>query len=369
MKKKILILTQFGMIGGGSRVQVLQFVPFFEQAGFACVIRPMYSDSFWKIQMGMQKVSPLVKEANLFLNLARGFVKMIWHALTAWQFDAIILQKNVFPKTLFWLMTALNPCVIYEIEDTIFEPNPFLKTNFFRTILLRYRARLCGYVMKRSAWVVAENEYIASEVRKYNANVSLVTAPIDTKKYHPRMAPKSAGEPVVIGWTGSAATTYMLETVKPALARLGSMHQNVVLEVLGARSDFDAPGITLIKTEWSYEDDVANIQSFDIGLMPLEDNPFSRGWLGYKMIQYMAVGIPTVADDCGLNRSVIVNGENGFLVAGEDAWVEKLSLLIQDAPLRSRMGAQARLMAEKRFSLESNARVWVDVISRVCGMQ
>ena len=55
--------------------------------------------------------------------------------------------------------------------------------------------------------------------------------------------------------------------------------------------------------------------------MPLFDTPWERGKCAYKLIQYMACGLPTVASDIGANRDVMVDGTTGYLVRTAEQWI------------------------------------------------
>jgi glycosyltransferase involved in cell wall biosynthesis len=146
----------------------------------------------------------------------------------------------------------------------------------------------------------------------------------------------------------------MLATIDSVFAALAEKYgDKIKLKTVGAARDYDAPAIATEKMDWSFETEVADLQSFDIGVMPLEDTPFERGRLGGKMIFYMMTGVPFVATDTPLNRGAADDGVHGFFVSTRDQWVEKLSLLIEDAALRSRMGARGRARAEEQFSLAS----------------
>lgn len=363
---KVLILTQFSSLGGSSRIQVLQFLPLFKEAKIDFMAKTFYSDSFYQIQMGVTPKNRALSKANLFIGLVLSNFKKILFAAMAWRYDVILIQKEVFPKLIFGIMRLLNPRVIYEIDDTIFEINPFNDRGKLEHLMLAYQAGLCLNMMKQAALVIAENEYLATEAKKHNSRVMVLSAPIDTEKYFPGRT-SADGSRIIIGWMGSPSTTYMLEDIKPVFERLEVLGLKFRLKVVGARSDFSVPGIDLVKKSWSETEQLSDLQSFDIGLMPLDDSPFNRGRLGYKMIQYMSVGIPVVASNVGLNRTVIENNINGFLVDGLDEWVEKLTILIENQNVRHRLGSGGRDMAINKFSLVSKFKIFqeaLDVVTR-----
>jgi glycosyltransferase involved in cell wall biosynthesis len=76
----------------------------------------------------------------------------------------------------------------------------------------------------------------------------------------------------------------------------------------------------------------------------------------------MACGVPVVASAVGVNEEIIEDGTTGFLARSEDEWVEKLSLLIQDAPLRQKLGLAGRQVVEEGFSLRANEGKFLTVI-------
>lgn len=366
---KILVLTQFSELGGSSRIQVIQFLPFLEKAGINCAWKHFYSDKFYKIQNGIVPISRLRKKVNFFCHLFLVMLKKIFYVFSAGNYDLVLIQREVFPKTLYWLLRKINPRVIYEIEDTIYEINPFWKRGFIHDFALLYQARLCLNMMKGAALVIAENEYLAEEAQKHNSRISLITAPINTEIFKPALKQDVLEKrAVTLGWMGSPSTTPLLKSLGPVFAELGKRFPHVQLKTVGAALDFLVSGITLVKKEWRLEEEFSDLWSFDIGLMPLDDTPFNRGRLGYKMIQYMSIGIPVVAQDIGLNRAVIKNGENGFLVSTPEEWVEKLSLLIRDRGLGEKLGAGGRKMAEEIFSLEKQSKVYIEVIRKVGGL-
>ncbi len=364
---KVLILTQFSKQGGSSRIQVLQFLPLLIGAGIQYSAYHLNSDRFYRIQMGIVVVPRWIKKVNLCVNIFLALFKRVYYAFLALGYDAVLIQKDTFPKFVFWAMRRMNPRIIYELDDTIYEMNPFLRQSFLYEILLRYQAGLCVNMMAKSAWVIAENEYLAEEARRHNKNVSILSAPIDIDRFRPAPLKKSMG--IMIGWIGSPSTTHLLLSLAPVWQEIGRRYPQAEFKVVGAASYFTVSGIRFVKKEWRVEDEPADLHSFDIGLMPLDDAPFNRGRLGYKMVQYMSVGIPVVASDIGLNRSVVKDGVNGFLVSTTEQWVEKLGVLIRDGYMRDRMGKEGRKIVEDRFSLEKTSKVLITVLGNVVAMK
>ena len=117
--------------------------------------------------------------------------------------------------------------------------------------------------------------------------------------------------------------------------------------------------------EWVEETEVEDMLTFDIGIMPLADDPFSKGKCGLKLIQYMACGIPSIASPVGVNKDIIRDGENGFLAGSEEEWVEKITLLIQDQHLRKRMGIKGRQTVIERYSLDAVAPKLLAIYEKV----
>jgi hypothetical protein len=105
---------------------------------------------------------------------------------------------------------------------------------------------------------------------------------------------------------------------------------------------------------WTEQTEAASIASFDIGIMPLLDGAFERGKCGYKLIQYMACGLPVVASPVGVNRQIVEHGVNGFLAETPEQWEQALQTLLADAGLRQRMGQAGRLKVEQHYCIQAN---------------
>ena len=126
------------------------------------------------------------------------------------------------------------------------------------------------------------------------------------------------------------------------------------------------PGLQIKCQPWREETEVTDLQSFDVGMMPLPDDPWSQGKCGLKALQYMAVGVPTVASPVGVNSDIIQDGTNGFLATTEQEWVEKLAQLLSDEPLRKACAAEGRKTVEARYSAAVHVPHLLTIFERVC---
>lgn len=172
---------------------------------------------------------------------------------------------------------------------------------------------------------------------------------------------KNADYKVVVGWIGSPSTFKYLKKYKAVFSQLLEKG-NVELHIVGATEDLGL-GTNVKYLKWTEENEVALISNFDIGIMPLENTPWELGKCAYKLIQYMGCGVPVVASAVGMNKEVVDDGINGFLVQSEEDWTSKLTQLIDDSTLREKLGKMGRRKVESQFSLQMNCDVLLSVLS------
>jgi glycosyltransferase involved in cell wall biosynthesis len=201
---------------------------------------------------------------------------------------------------------------------------------------------------------IVENEYNRHITLPFCSQVAIITGPIDTHYYFP-VEQRQAGV-VVVGWIGSPATQKYLLHIADALKKIAETN-SVVFALSGVQEDFEIPGVPIRTEKWSLANEVPFVQNLDIGIMPLPDNAWTRGKGGYKLLQYMACGIPVIASPVEVNREIVQDGVNGFLADTTEEWHEKITQLISDAALRKTMGEAGRAMAVNKFSLEKASEI------------
>jgi len=288
----------------------------------------------------------------------------LWHYLralfTAWRCDLVFLQKpgfivNRWPylRSLF----GLQKNVIFDFDDAIFID---LETGLPQA---ESRLRKLEYILTRSRWVIAGNPYLAEFARKYNRQVEIIPTPVDGDRYRPRQD-RPLDRSVIIGWMGTDSNLPYLFTLIPVLRELLAETDARLLVISNpeqkpAELEGDA---RIVWRTWQEETEPEDLARFDIGIMPLADDAYTRGKCGFKLLQYMAVGIPVVASPVGMNREIVEDGISGFLAVDEKDWLEKLGCLCRDRGLRERMGSAGRKRIEEKYSLRRFSVPWLTLL-------
>jgi glycosyltransferase involved in cell wall biosynthesis len=277
------------------------------------------------------------------------------------QWDVIVLHRELLPigpPLLEWLLARKGIPIVYDFDDAIYLPNVSEANR--RLAWLKWPQKTAT-ICRLSTHVNVGNEYLREYALQFNPRVSVVPTTIDTGKYtvKDRVALQS---PPVIGWSGSHSTIKHLQWFIPTLQELARVVP-FRLRVVGA-DQFSVPGVDVESIPWTPATEVASMKGFDIGLMPLPDDDWSRGKCGLKALQYMALGVPVVASAVGVNSTIIADGRNGFIAATPAEWIEKIRRLLSDAALRRQFAAEGRRTVEERYSAAVQAPRLLEILEQ-----
>jgi glycosyltransferase involved in cell wall biosynthesis len=194
--------------------------------------------------------------------------------------------------------------------------------------------------------VIAGNQALADTARRWARRVEVVPTPVDLGRYPER--PPAGRRPRTLVWIGLPENLDYLEALRPVLGRLASEVPDLVLRVVCSRFP-DWPEVEIEGVPWSEEGEAQALATAGVGLMPLVDNAWGRGKCAFKLLQYMAAGLPCVASPVGANRDVVEQGVSGFLAAGDDQWEAALRRLLDDPEVALRMGRAGRDRVRRDF--------------------
>ena len=342
---KVLFVAQYGPLAASSRTRVFDYLPLLRRAGIACDVRVVTPDATVAFSGIFSRL--LYYVWSYFRALYTGWVCV----LTASRYDAILIQKALFSFPVPRLLRRYRHKIFFDFDDAIFTlENP--GASWINRLRTRRRASGLPAMLQCAHHAIVENAYTAGFATRFCPAVSQITGPIDTARYVP--AAKSQKKKAVLGWIGSQTTTRYLDLIRGPLTILARRYPHLELHLIGA-GDFDIDAVPVTRTSWALETEVGLMQTFDIGLMPLPDDPFTRGKGGYKLLQYMAVGLPVVASPVEINREIVAHGETGFLAETDAEWIAFLGKLIDDKALCNRMGMAGRARVVAHYALEKSS--------------
>jgi len=362
---KVLFLAAHSNLVAASRIKVYQFLPLLEKRGVVC--KTICFTPFFLYRLRLASAT----NKNLLLvyyplSYVISLYKNIWAIIIASKFDIVFINEPIISLSLEKLLKLANKNIIFQFSDAVFLNNQKGGTFFERLrsrSLFKYWRRIAAV----AKYCLVDNDYNKVAVLKFCQNVDKIAGPIDTEKYFIRNEKKEKND-VVIGWIGTPFTTKYLYRVEDILGEVSKKY-NIVLRLIGAKKDFKIERVDCELIPWSLDTEVAWLSTFNIGIMPLTDDAWTRGKAGYKLLQYMSMGIPAVASSVGFNKEIVKDGVNGFLATTKEEWVKKLSLLIENEELRKKMGKEARATIEKNYALDKAEEKLFNIFENIINQQ
>lgn len=345
---KALFLPRYSRRAATCRLRALQYIPALEAAGWQVTVEPLLPDLYLErlYRDGSRSLSQI---ARAILHRLSVLSSRAYRA-----YDAVYIQADLMPGLPFSLEGPFynrNPKVVVDYDDATF-------VHYDQRILTRNKVHR---IMRSAGEVIVGNRYLLEYARQRTDRVTLLPTVVDADLYRPRDH-YALNDPPVIGWVGTPVTARYLLSVADSLRAL-ARRRPFVLRVVGC--SMTMPGVEVECLPWHEDTEVDVIRSFDIGIMPLIDEPFANGKCGFKLIQYMGCGVPAVGSALGANRDIIVDGVNGFLAASGLEFAFKLLTLLQDRQLRERLGREGRRTVEGAYSLQVNTERLKTVLARV----
>ncbi|MCS7281309.1 MAG: glycosyltransferase family 4 protein [Desulfobacterota bacterium] len=309
-----------------SRLRVLQYIPYLKKA----------------------EINPKVFEYPKNIS---GWIKMYTYFRGS---DAIFFQRKRPPLNLLILLKLMKKKIIYDFDDAIMFKNSLSENPYSLRRMMSFRR-----IMRFSDLVIAGNSFLKEEALKFNSNVYVLPTPIDGSRYFQR--PHKETGTVNIGWIGDHGSIHYLESYKDVWEEIGKSYKNVILTII-CDTSIETEHIKVNPVRWSLETETEELSKIDIGVMPLFDDLWSKGKCGFKIIQYLGMGIPCVCTPVGINKDIVDDGIEGFWARTKEEWIEKLSLLIENPSLRRKMGEMGRKKVTSNFTVEVCAPKLVNYI-------
>ena len=353
---RVLLLTRYGPRGGSSRLRAYQYLDYLESQGIRVTVAALLTDAYLEdLYQGYRpKWAPIVR--SYWARLAR--------LLTARShFDLVWIEYEVFP----WVpafaerwLAARGLAYVVDYDDAVFHRYDLHSRAWVRRLL----GQKIDVVMRNARTVIVGNAYLAERARSAGAaSIEYLPTVVDLAQY--RNTPPPVGPEFTIGWIGSPSTVKYLSLIGGVLGGFCREHSARLVAVGARRVPLD--GVPADLRPWSEETEARDVASFDVGIMPVPDEPWERGKCGFKLIQYMAAGRPVIASPVGVNRQIVEHGVNGFLATTQAEWRAALDALFHQPDLRQQFGSAGRRQVEQHYCTRVTAPRLADILRNAAG--
>lgn len=332
--------VRHGDRAAATRQRLLQFGDYFRQEGIELAVSPLFSNTY---------LDRLYADDRRSLHsVLQAYWSRLADLIAARDAQFLWVYAELFPYLPGWserVVKALGVPVIYDFDDAFFHQYDRHSNPAIRRLL----GRKLEPALKSASLAVCGNRYLADYAGRFCRRTEIVPTVVDTSVFAPSAVREIANKVTTVGWIGSPSTWKYVLPFVPLLQSLAGQ-ENLRISAVGAGYGGPRPRGFEFRA-WTEEDEVALIQEMDIGIMPLPDEPWARGKCGYKLIQYMACGLPVIASPVGVNSEIVEHGVNGFLAESEREWADAIRRLAADPQLRRSMGMAGRKTVERRYSL------------------
>lgn len=269
--------------------------------------------------------------------------------ISSFKADVLWIERSFIPGFEYPIAVAKRPRVL-DVDDAIW--------------LEGLAGRNSAWLMRQMDGAVVGNDYLAEWAKKFCSNVWIIPTGVDAERFLPSSEIKKSGK-FTIGWTGTSGNFAYLGIIEKALAVFLRKYPSSEFVVIADRSpDFSRLPLGQARfIKWTEAIEASALNTFDIGVMPLSDNLWTRGKCSFKLLQYMACAVPVIASPVGMNIPVVKNSHSGFLARSDSEWLDALELLYRDSARRKEMGSAGRKSVIQSFDTKVVARSLSDAFN------
>src|SRR5690554_1108545 len=313
----------------------------------------------------------LLKENHtkfLRLYLKRRF----WQVVNSRKYETVIVRRelllfndygNLFLEK---LLLKFHPNAILDFDDDIAaaKNQPKQITNTYACLLQEHGNKFNESLRLYKRFIVVSN-YLKERVLIENKNIKeedilIIPTCVDYNKYQPKQYPANPAK-ITFGWIGGTGNYPLLDILIPIFNHL-SNDFDFELNVIGGEPYVRNTNFQLNFIPWSLETEVEELLKTDIGLMPLDQSIRAKGKGGFKLIQYMGLGIVSVASAVTINKEIVDDKENSFLVHSDEEWEVILKEILANNVDLQKMGEKAYEKVKKEYTFSGNKGRYINFI-------
>jgi glycosyltransferase involved in cell wall biosynthesis len=355
---QVLLLLPYPLHRAPSqRFRVENLLYLLDDADISYTLAPFMSEDVWKVlyKQGsiLRKALGIIKSYLIRCNTV--FFKAHRYSFIFIHREAAPLGPPIFE---WYLKKILGKKIIYDFDDAIWIPNTSANNKIAGFVKAFWKV---SYICKWSYKISAGNDYLCAFAQQSRATqIVKIPTVVDAEKRYNQLKKHQQGN-IVVGWTGSHSTLKYLDELIPVIEALQEELDFTFLVIADKE-----PSLALKKWRfcpWNERTEIEDLLKIDVGVMPLSNDNWSEGKCGFKLIQYLSLGIPAVASPVGVNKIIIDEGINGFIAQDSNDWKNALRKLIVDFALRSSMGASGRAKMVAEYSIRSQKDAFLNLFT------
>lgn len=353
-KKRILFIAPYPFNEAPSqRFRFEQYFDFLKQNDFILDFKPFLNLKTW--HRLYQKGNTIQK----IIGISSSFTKRLIQMLTLYKYDYVFIHReasHIGPPIFEWIITKIwRKKYIYDFDDAIWIPNFSQSNAKFQKLKNYKKVNLC---MKWAHQISAGNAFLAEYASQFNSNTVIIPTTIDMNYHIISKDQKNLQKPV-IGWTGTHTTLRYLDVLIPILKELETKYNFDFLIISNETPTYNLNSLKFIK--WNKKNEIQDLNRISIGVMPLVKDKWSEGKCGFKGLQYMSIGIPSLMSPVGVNTEIIEHGKNGFLLNTPEEWKQCLIQLLENPGLRETIGLAGKKTIKDKYSVEANKKNYLNL--------
>jgi glycosyltransferase involved in cell wall biosynthesis len=273
--------------------------------------------------------------------------------------DLVVVSKFKFFGPERSLVRAFSGPWVYDVDDAVMYGKP--KVHGRPPDMAQWRQARFAAMCRGAALVVTATKTLAGRVPE-GVRTEVLPTPVDCAT-NPVSDPREGKDGPILTWIGLGENLRYLADLYPmlneAFKNLPGLRLRVVSDGLPA-SQASFP-VELIP--WFEATQGRNLAAAGIGLAPLPEDLWTTGKGGYKIIQYLAAGLPVLASPLEAQREIGgPHGEAVLYCGPPEEWISSLKKLAGDPALCARMGAAARRRAEELFDVRVVSTKYAELI-------
>lgn len=335
----ILFATQGSINTASTRFRVLSFIDKFNKNGVTTKILQLPS--------AKQPFKRILFILNLILNAPK--------------YQIVFIQKVLLPKWILYLIHTLNKHIVYDWDDAIFSSPP---SDILTKRNTKSKKRKLEYILSNCELAICGNRYLEKYAKQFNQNTAVIPTSVDEKRQ--TQVKNYNADSINIGWIGRAENLIYLRELQDMFIRLEKQYGEKVRFRIVCDNPLVLDGVNNIDNiKWRLENELSDIRSFDIGIMPLSNDEWTQGKCAFKLLQYMAAGVPCVGSAVGANSEVISHNHNGILVSNTEDWYQSLEELINQPEKRKTLAQNAIENIKNNYSIDVIFRRLLSILEQL----